>query len=127
MYFLKKNKCKFLHHLHITTVTENHSQLHPEASGLPCDLLGHESKGKSNDHLCELTLKPLISVLHCLNHHPQCYQSPDTISQLPACTQGYKSIPKASKTPQKYFHYANVAPAPSLFNKSRSGSMQKLF
>lgn len=97
------------------------------ASGLPCNLLDHVSKGKSHYHLCKLTLKPLITVLHLLHHHPQCYQHPEAASQLLACTQGCKSIPKESKTPPKYFHYANAAPAPSLFNKSCSGSMQKLF
>lgn len=83
LYFLKKNKWKFLHHLYITIaylmckkektkkITENRIQSHPVGIWSPLHLLGHGSKGKSHYHLCKLTLKPLITVLHLPDHHPQ--------------------------------------------------------
>lgn len=91
MYFLKKNKCKFLHYSYITIVcplckkeetkkiTENRIQLHPVGIWPPLHLLGHVSKGKSHYHLCKLTLKPLIIILHLPEHHPQ----KQSVSSLP--------------------------------------------
>lgn len=142
MYFMKKNKCKFLHHLYMTIVhniclmckkeetkkiTENHVQSHPVGIWPPLQPSWSRVQRQKPLPPLQINLKPLITVLHLLDHHSQCYQHLEAVSQLLDCTEGYKSIPKQSKTPPKYFHYANAVPAPSPFNKSCSGSMQKLF
>lgn len=130
MYFLKKNKCKSLHHLYITTVyltckeeeikkiTENRIQTHPVGIWPPLQPSWSRARRQK-------PFPPLQINLKASHHHPaspgsspQCYQHPETVSQLLACTEGCKSIPKESKTPPKYFHYAEVGPAPSLFKKS---------
>lgn len=102
-------------------ITENHIQSHPVGIWPPLHLLGHVSKGKSHYHLCKLTLQPLITVLHLPDHHPQ----KQSVSSLPVLRDA-KAFQMKAKHHQNIFTYANVAPAPSLFNKSSSGSMQKL-
>lgn len=64
----------------------------------------------SHHHLLDHPASPRLSA--------QCYQHPEEVRQLLVCIEGCKSNPKESKTLPKYIHYADVGPAPSLFNKS---------
>lgn len=115
LYFIKKNKCEFLHRLDITIVylmnkkeetkqiTENHVQSHPVSICLPCNLLGPVSKGKSHDHLLQINLKASHHHPASSRHHPNVTSTSKlSVSSLPVLGDA-KAFQRKAKHHQNIF------------------------